>query len=951
MKRSKLFWPGIATATLFSLSTITASAADVSWTAVVSSLGGVRLEHQGREAATVVPGLFEVPWRSASMGAGRPGDAAQGGAHRGQIRAPGGSLVDVELRVAAAANGVRFDYRLTPQREIKLNSLHVSLVLPGANWAGGKFNVDGAEGALPPQFKQTSLRNGPARLVRLATASGAALRLDFTAATPVLVQDDRQWGDTFSVRIGPQMGNGENWPAGRSLALGFTLSGEGGIRLIEDGPVTIQAGADWLPLDVELDIEAGSALDFSKVIPREMPAGKFGRVIATADGKFAFAQRPQAPVRFYGVNLCFSAQYLEHTEADRLAIRLARLGYNALRIHHYEGELVDRSPGAGIRLKPDKLDQFDYLFAALKKQGIYVTTDLFVSRPVSAGEFYPGESGDLGMDNYKMAVHVNDRAFENFKAFARALLGHENPYTKTRYAADPALAWLSLVNEDCPGNFVGRLQGGLKADWQRAWNRWLAARYKDRPSLLAAFGRLPDDQDPAKGSVPLQDVHANSPASTIFNVFLAETERDFFERTRKFLRDELGCQALLTDINAWTNPIQLQAVRGVFDYVDDHFYVDHPQFLDRPWSLPSRCPNTSPIAGGATGGRNCAFTRLFGKPFTITEFNYSSPGRFRGVGGILTGALGAVQDWDGVWRFAYAHNRDNVSRPGALNYFDVSADPLNQAAERASLCLFLRGDIQPATHSVTITATVDELLKSPKTSRDKTPPWHGMAWLTRVGWTLGNAPAAKDTFALPLSGTTDPFGSGASKTILDTFRARGWLPAANRTDFAKNVFQSENGEVTIDAPENILTLDTARTAGGFAPAGRRIETKAATIEILDTDATVWVSSLDNNPITSSRRLLITHLTDLQNTGTRYADRARQVLLAWGKLPHLVNNGRANVTLRLGNPSRAKVYALATSGKRLGEVPARPGQGGALVVPLSIAADGKARMLYEVEVAE
>ena len=63
------------------------------------------------------------------------------------------------------------------------------------------------------------------------------------------------------------------------------------------------------------------------------------------------------------------------------------------------------------------------------------------------------------MDEYKMAVHVNERAFEDFKDFSRALLDHVNPYTKLRYADDPALAWLSLVNEDNPGNFIGRLEG------------------------------------------------------------------------------------------------------------------------------------------------------------------------------------------------------------------------------------------------------------------------------------------------------------------------------------------------------------------------------------------------------------------------------------------------------------------------------------------------------------
>ncbi len=33
-------------------------------------------------------------------------------------------------------------------------------------------------------------------------------------------------------------------------------------------------------------------------------------------------------------------------------------------------------------------------------------------------DIYAGEPGNIGMDEFKMAVHVNERAFANFKAFA-----------------------------------------------------------------------------------------------------------------------------------------------------------------------------------------------------------------------------------------------------------------------------------------------------------------------------------------------------------------------------------------------------------------------------------------------------------------------------------------------------------------------------------------------------
>ena len=71
--------------------------------------------------------------------------------------------------------------------------------------------------------------------------------------------------------------------------------------------------------------------------------------------------------------------------------------------------------------------------------------------------------------------------------------------------------------------------------------------------------------------------------------------------------------------------------------------------------------------------------------------------------------------------------------------------------------------------------------------------------------------------------------------------------------------------------------------------------------VQDVPATIWVSALDEQPMVDSRRLLVTHLTDLQNTEIQYAERARQTLLDWGKLPHLVRAGRAEVRLQLADP--------------------------------------------------
>jgi hypothetical protein len=890
-------------------------------TVLVSPAGQVALSRGRAQVGTLAPGLAEKEWRFAGLGAALSGEPASRELRSGRIKAPGGVQVDCELRPQVTAAGVTLRYRLTPQGDVYLNSLHVALDFAADVLVGGGYTADGETGAFPQTLGDIHLHSARMSDLQLRLADGSDLLLKYEQPTQVLIQDNRQWGPTFSVRMGPQLDAAQVWPAGKPLEIAFTLTATGGVDVKFDDPVTIEAGDEWIPLKVDLDIEPGSALDFSGFGQLDAPAGKHGWIVARPDGHLAFAADPNTPRRFYGANFCFSAHYIAHEQADQLADRLMRLGYNTIRFHHYEGELVDRSGGTSTKLNPEKLDQLDYLFAALKKRGIYVTTDLFVSRPVFANEVFPGAEGNLEMDEFKMLVPVNANAMQNWKAFARNLLTHANPYTSLRYADDPTLAWLSMINEGNFGNFTGRLSERAKKDWESAWQAWQTQRYGKAEKT---WGSQPD-----------------------FNVFLAETDRRMCGEMRTFLREEIGTKALLTNMNGWSNPIQNQASRQDYDYVDDHFYVDHPNFLEQPWRLPSRCNNTSPVAGGATGGRHITFTRLLDKPFTLSEYNYSGPGRFRGVGGILTGCMGAVQDWSVIWRFAYSHSRANLFAPGAANYFDLAADPLNLAADRASVCLFLRGDMEPAKHSVGIAMTEGDLVDDSPKQTGVAPNWHALALLTRVGTYVGDKCPAD--LALPVrGGDLDPYAGDTGQKLVADLRARGWLSADNKTDLSRSILQSDNGQLLVDAPRDVLVLNTPRTAGCYAPEGETVECGPLTITLDKTDATVWVSSLDGKPLAESKRLLITHLTDLQNSGAKFGERARQTLLDWGRLPHVVLDGRATVRLSLPAAKGAEVWALSTSGKRVAKVAAEL-KDGVLTVPVTVKGADGARMVYEVAV--
>jgi hypothetical protein len=757
------------------------------------------------------------------------------------------------------------------------------------------------------------------------------------------------------------------------LALGGSLAAwplaaadaSGDVSAQAGPPVVINAGADWIPLRPELEIEPGSALDFSSLGFVDAPAGKHGRVIARPDGQFAFADSLSQPQRFYGVNLCFGAHYLSKPEADRLAERLVRLGYNALRIHHYERDLT-QGQTPSTTLNPQKVDQFDYLTAALIRRGIYLTTDLFVSRGVAWREAGLDRDGTIPMDTFKILVPVHEGAFENWKKFSRAFLGHTNAYTQRRYADEPALAWLAMINEGNLGNFFKDIQ--TFPEWKQAWNHWLAKRHSSRQALASAWGReLKEIEDPDRQTVALPErLQADGPRARDCIAFLADTERDMVRRMKAFLRDDLGCHALISNASSWTRFTTDQSARATYDYVDDHFYVDHPQFLKGPWRLPSKCPNTSPLAEGASGGRNITFTRLFDKPFTLTEYNYSGPGRFRGVGGILTGAMGALQGWGGIWRFAYSHSREAMFTPSKMGYFDMAGDPLSQAAERASICLFLRGDLQAAPHSVALVMTDADLAEPAAKIPTLAPKWHWLAWVTRVGTQVVRTPdhPLPHTAIVPLAWKTsaaaypekqvlavEPYAVDDAR-LLESLQKRNLYKPEDAPNPARKFFRSETGEVTIDGPNDRLVLDTPRTAGGYAPSGQTVEARQAgvRISIEGSDATVWVSALDDQPIRLSRRLLVTHLTDLQNSGIQYAEPARQTLLDWGRLPHLVRAGKAEIVLRLASPAQYRVHALAPSGQRLAEVPAKADANTLrFTADVAGAPEAGARMIYEVSV--
>lgn len=801
----------------------------------------------GDAGVTLGMSIHHEGWKSTSHGARRdfaPPDAESGTAviefyTEKQLCARGRSSLRADGREAVIAAEV------TSTRDQRPEDVVLSLELPMATIAGGSWATDtGKHGTFNPKWDGKTVMVFSATISRftLNPAKGAAFSIAFPRPTSVMLQDNRTWGQSFTLRIRPEEAHGRAFNSGDRRSFACRIASPKGTRVLIDHGVTILAGDDWIPLDYRKDIEAGSALDFSNMGLLDAPAGKYGW-IKNDQGHFAFERRPRHHQRFYGVNLCFTACFPDHALADRLVTRLTRLGYNAMRFHHYERGLVEGSAD-GLTFNAENLDRLDYLLAKCREKGIYATTDLFTSRPVTWRAIGIDRDGHVEQQVYKNMVLVHEPAFENWKAFTRNLLNHVNPYTGLAYKNDPALPLISLINEGTILWCWDRIR--TEAALQAAWRKWLACRRAaDRQ-----FAKGVSD-DPTK-------VRAWGNSTVV--AFAADLERDFVKRAKAFLKDELGVRALLTNQNCSGADKPMMSVRrDLYEYVDTHFYVDHPKFLEKQWSLPSKCQNRNPVQAKRLAPVAVADVRVAEQPFTVTEWNFSGPGMYRGVGGIMTGAVAALQDWDGLWRFAYSHSRDNLEDgKGVPGYFDVGTDPLGQAGDRASVCLFLRGDL-------------------------------------------------------------DVVGCGANP--------------------------SASAALRIDRTRGVLALNTARTAGGFTPAGR-LASGAVAFDCGTVPTTLWASAVDALPLAKSRRILVSHLTDVQANGNRYADTEKRILLKWGGTPPLVRNGTARVELAVEHPEAFTVWALTTSGHRQERIASQI-VAGKLVFTAAVKGPQGARMLYEI----
>ncbi|MBC7237280.1 MAG: hypothetical protein H5T69_15670, partial [Chloroflexi bacterium] len=467
----------------------------------------------------------------------------------------------------------------------------------------------------------------------------------------------------------------------------------------------------WPDFSVPWDDTTSGPTDMSWLLPK--PAGATG-FIRVVDGHLATGDGQRW--RVWGQNLTFGGTIPPTHMAPTIARRLAKFGINCIRLHHMDRHwprgvlLRSRYPEEERRfrstraLDPESLARLDYLIACLKENGIYIDLNLNVSRQFSEAD---GVKQAAWVAYAKALTYFDEQLVALQKEYAAQLLDHVNPFTGNRYAEEPAIAIVELVNENSllESWIRGRLRGrqtqpartwadippAYGCDLDRRWNAWLAARYPDRESLRQAWeGDLRPLEDPALASVRrlVPEEFAGASASRFRDEarFYAELEQTFYREMASYLRGELGVRQLIlgtSDHNHGWSGMPLVENNALLDIIDGHVYWQHPRFPGEPWSRVDWYITNTPMVDDPDHSAPAQLSRslVSGKPYIVSELNAPFPNDYACEFIPVMAAYACLQDWDGLFWFAYGGGSTAEEwTNGMINsYFNMANDPVKMA--------------------------------------------------------------------------------------------------------------------------------------------------------------------------------------------------------------------------------------------------------------------------------
>mgnify|MGYP001137994397 CR=1 FL=1 len=390
------------------------------------------------------------------------------------------------------------------------------------------------------------------------------------------------------------------------------------------------------------------------------------------------------------------------------------------------------------------------------------------------------------------------------------------------------------------------------------------------------------------GKVKLFQENESTPRILDRTVFLAETEKAYFDDMRSYVRNDLGCGALVTGTIVF-GPLGLYA-QSDMDFIDSHAYWQHPRFPGRPWDSGNWLIEQRPMTDHPEQATlfRIAAERMAGKPFTLSEYNHPAPLDAQAECVPMVASFAAAQDWDGIWLFTYSHATDDWEREAMSGFFDMDTNPAKWGFMRAGTAIFLDGRI-PCLRPARTVRVANIARRLPAMAE-----LHGKRDRNMLA-VLGDA--GRITWEDMLNSRILPDYAGARLPSLDQ--------NAQATELKWSVDNGGRGIYQAIGPQ-------AQVYTGHA--GRFEEATRGKIRVASPDfVTLTVTPLDD----AAKEILVTACGRCENTGMKFSPDRRTVGRNWGQAPVRIEPVEGRMILPQG---KWTCHALAPDGSPRRNVP-------------------------------
>ena len=723
----------------------------------------------------------------------------------------------------------------------------------------------------------------------------------------------------------------------------FCLSNDAWVPsgILKPGKLDPAGPADWFPIIADTDpLSPESFTDISHLI--EAPAGQHG--FLKCDREHLRFEKAGSPSKFWAVGVGSMPVGKTEAQMEQAARWYRKHGINLVRQHTMMGT-VGLLNEAG-EFNPEKLAAYDRWFAHLKAQGIYSTWSVvyphhgaFLRKNdgIDPALFAELDAADTRHDGSRGPIVAND--FINLDPEIQAvawryfqkLLDHENPHTGLRYRDDPALAVVEFQNEsNVFFHTLNDLRTGKKyprysEKMRKAFFAFVEKKYRTMEGAAEAWGgkwdRFDDWEAGELGLMgafhwgsegPLHEFAGQHRRAGDYIEFLAGIQRDYYTHRESELR-AAGFKGV-TVATAWKSGGAGASMANLYadtaaDMVDRHNYFGGG--AGGHAIVPGEVSNATHLDKPGRGLLALGLFQVADRPFGVSEWSMMPPAPYKAEAAPLIAFYGlGLQGWDASYHFSAGTELLGDGWPNLSKY--VTTTPHYMGQFPALALAVHEGHLRegPAV-AQRVLAEEDVFSGRDALGQALSGGSHDLKTLT------GNPATPPEVLAI--GRVTLAFGNGETK---GADLSRHW-------DQENLVLRAATGELIWDYKSRIVQVRAPKSHAviGFA-GGRKLDWPGLSVEIETPFVSLLFTSLDGEPITDSKKILVTAMAREKQSGAEFNEDWSE-LRTVGSPPLLMEPVQAKITVKGSIPTR--IRPLDVHG-----VP-RPGSN------LEVAADGSFRI--------